>query len=128
MEIKHKGAYAEMKACAWLLEKGYIPFRNQSQHGDIDIIAYKEETGELIKIDVKYKNKHTVYSPGVDIKDQYKRGIHVLLYYADTDSFKFYKQDPTNVIAKNKIVTCEPRRPILSVRLSTWNETHNQLI
>lgn len=47
---KHKGAWAELTATAWLLDQGYEVFRNVSPHGDTDIIARKP--GEILEIDV----------------------------------------------------------------------------
>jgi len=52
MHAKHKGALAELQACAWLLKQGYEVFRNISQHGAADLIAWRP--GELpILIDVR---------------------------------------------------------------------------
>jgi hypothetical protein len=51
MENKHKGAYSELTACAWLLRQGYEVFRNISQHGRADVIAIKNN--ERLYIDVK---------------------------------------------------------------------------
>jgi hypothetical protein len=48
---KHRGAYSEIIACAWLLESGYEVFRNMSSHGPIDIVAMKGR--ETLYIDVK---------------------------------------------------------------------------
>jgi hypothetical protein len=47
---KHRGAHAELIACAWLLEQGYEVFRNVSACGSADLIACKD--GELLRIDV----------------------------------------------------------------------------
>ena len=56
---KHRGAWAELIACAWLLENGYDVFRNVSQHGEIDIIGTKD--GDVTYFDVKtvYKLKQS---------------------------------------------------------------------
>ena len=40
MDKKHKGALAEMQASAWLLLQGYEVFRNVSQSGPADLIAW----------------------------------------------------------------------------------------
>lgn len=48
---KHKGAASELLASIWLMGQGYDVFRNVSQYGLFDIVAFKND--ELIKIDVK---------------------------------------------------------------------------
>ncbi len=48
---KHRGAWAETVACAWLLQQGYEVFRNISPSGAIDLVAIKG--GEVLKFDVK---------------------------------------------------------------------------
>jgi hypothetical protein len=48
---KHRGAWAEMVACCWLLQQGYEVFRNVSPHGGTDIVAMKG--AEVFKFDVK---------------------------------------------------------------------------
>lgn len=50
---KHSGAVSELRVCSYLLEQGYEVFRNVSQHGPADIIAWHPETDEIRKIDVK---------------------------------------------------------------------------
>ena len=48
---KHRGGWAEVVACAWLLEQGYDVFRNVSATGPIDVVAVKGR--ETLYIDVK---------------------------------------------------------------------------
>lgn len=52
MKDKHKGAWAEAIAKAYLLKMGFDVFENVSQHGSIDFIAIAPD-GELGKFDVK---------------------------------------------------------------------------
>lgn len=47
----HKGAWAELIACTWLMERGHQVFRNVCPSGEIDIIAVKD--GGVLLIDVK---------------------------------------------------------------------------
>lgn len=54
---KHKGAYCEMIAAAWLLKEGYEVFRNISQHGIADLVAFKD--GNIFKFDVKFSEIRT---------------------------------------------------------------------
>lgn len=61
MNAKHKGSLAELLACAWLLKQGYEVFRNVSQHGVADIIAWRPE-GSPILVEVR----KTVLRPAVD--------------------------------------------------------------
>lgn len=58
VERKHRGSWAEMIACAWLLQQGYEVFRNVSQHGACDMIALKD--GAFTKFDVKCKAGLTI--------------------------------------------------------------------
>jgi len=51
MDKKHRGAFSELKGCAWLLEQGYEVFRNVSQHGVIDLVAIKNN--EIRKVQIK---------------------------------------------------------------------------
>lgn len=53
---KHRGAVSELKASAWLLEKGYEVFRNVSPFGPVDIIAMDPNTQDIIFVDVKTKH------------------------------------------------------------------------
>ena len=56
--IKHRGAQAELTACAWLLSQGYEVFRNVSQHGVVDLVAIHPENGETILVDVRTINSY----------------------------------------------------------------------
>ena len=51
MNRSHGGMFAELTACAWLLQEGYEVFRNVSPHGPYDIIAIKGD--EILRLDVK---------------------------------------------------------------------------
>lgn len=46
-----KGAWAELIACAWLMEQGYEVFHKVSPSGWADVIAWRGQ--ELIKADVR---------------------------------------------------------------------------
>jgi hypothetical protein len=51
-QSKSKGTWAELMACSWLIEHGYEVFRNVSQFGWCDVVAWKP--GEIKLIDVKF--------------------------------------------------------------------------
>ena len=52
VDPKHYGALAEIMACEWLIRQGYDLFRNISQHGLADFVAWR--VGEApVLIDVK---------------------------------------------------------------------------
>ena len=53
MDTKHKGAWAEAIAKAYLLKMGFEVFENVSAHGPIDFIAMAPSSGDLAKFDVK---------------------------------------------------------------------------
>jgi Holliday junction resolvase-like predicted endonuclease len=48
-----KGGIAELKAAAWLSERGYEVFRNVTQDGPADLVAWNTDTGEALFVDVK---------------------------------------------------------------------------
>lgn len=77
---KHKGSLSEHIACIWLLKQGYEVFRNISQAGIADILAFKDD--EIIKIDVKTamvnQKSGTVYCSGPS-EDQKKQGVRLLM-------------------------------------------------
>lgn len=50
MSAGELGAYGELQACVWLLERGYEVYRNVTPNGKFDIIAIKDN--EIRKIDV----------------------------------------------------------------------------
>lgn len=90
MNKKHKGAVAELKACSWLLEKGYEVFRNISQHGGIDIIAIDPITNEVSFFDVK-----TVYSLKHGLPNsKTSKDVDILAYVPETDSLHVFKRPP----------------------------------
>ena len=60
MHAKHKGSLAELLACAWLLKQGYEVFRNVSQHGVADLIAWREN-GLPMFIEVRSANIRLVH-------------------------------------------------------------------
>lgn len=53
---KHKCAVGELAAACWLLEQGYEVFRNVSQHGPADLVAWNVATGRTFLIDVKLRD------------------------------------------------------------------------
>jgi Holliday junction resolvase-like predicted endonuclease len=48
-----KGGIAELKAAAWLSERGYEVFRNVTQDGPADLVAWDTKSGETLFVDVK---------------------------------------------------------------------------
>lgn len=51
-EKKHKGAWAELMACQWLLSRRFDVFKNTSHFGPVDVIGIRD--GEVRLFDVKY--------------------------------------------------------------------------
>lgn len=79
---KHKGAFSEHIAVAWLLEQGFEVFRNVSQHGEVDLLALDSE-GNVSKVDVKTysvnKNGYERYHPNSKcVCAMHQKGIKVL--------------------------------------------------
>lgn len=82
--FKHLGSKNELIAICALWDMGYEVFRNQSQHGIADLIAWHLETGVMRKFDVKasnpYKNKSGTqieYIPKQNA-DQIRHGVEIL--------------------------------------------------
>lgn len=88
--VKHKGAISELTASAWLLSQGYEVFKNCSQHGCVDLVAYKD--GLFILVDVKsghpYTNKAGIknYYPSLKLtKEQQDLGVKLLISDPETN-------------------------------------------
>lgn len=94
MDRKHRGAYSEHRAVAWLLERGEEVFRNVSAHGEVDIITRNPETGELKCYDVTtgtyYKKKNNETSVQF-IKNKSKEGLDVIVVLPDRIFIETFK-------------------------------------
>lgn len=80
IQQKHKGARNELIACTWLLEAGFDVFRNISQHGEVDIVAWKE--GKFWQFDVKAMHSSRSV-PRISVA-QSARGIQVIEVNTET--------------------------------------------
>lgn len=87
--LKHRGAMAEILAVAFLLSRGYEVFRNQSQHGIADLIAWKD--GQQPKL-IDVKAVSLSYNAGRDrsyvsarklTPDQIRCGVSALWVFED---------------------------------------------
>ena len=72
---KHQGCSAELHAVLWLLDQGYEVFRNVSQHGIADLVAWKPGEPPLF-FDVKTGPQ----SPAKTKPEQRASGVQILLY------------------------------------------------
>ena len=92
MNKKHKGAVAELKATAWLLQQGYEVFRNVSPYGPYDIIAIKDDIIE--KIDVKTASCYTTINGKLRFYKGAKsqQGAKMLIYCYEMDKL-WWKED-----------------------------------
>jgi hypothetical protein len=75
IESKHRGSWAELTACTYLLSEGYEVFRNVSVCGPIDLLACKD--GEILRIDVS-SSSFKQLSP-----EQVQMGVVILRVYED---------------------------------------------
>ena len=80
VQPKHRGGWAEMVACCWLLQRGYEVFRNVSAHGSIDVVAIKD--GEVFKFDVKGITQNYSGTPSLK-EEQLQIGVKALVVYED---------------------------------------------
>ena len=79
---KHRGAESEMVACAWLLANGYEVFRNVSQHGDVDIVGWKD--GSFHNFDVKTLGERHILT--ALSAAQMARGVKIVAVNPDDNS------------------------------------------
>ena len=78
MDKKHKGAWAELVACGWLLNQGYEVYRNVSPCGLCDVLATR--SGEYFKFDVKIVKETVVAQLS---RAQTESGVLLLGVYPD---------------------------------------------
>jgi Holliday junction resolvase-like predicted endonuclease len=88
MNKKHRGAAAELQAATWLLAQGYEVFRNVSQHGPADLMAWNPQTNECFPVDVKtigrYRSGNKIYEPYPKLTpEQVARGIRLIAVFDD---------------------------------------------
>lgn len=116
---RHKGAANEMAAIAWLLKRGYEVFRNVSQHGPIDLIAYKD--GVTLLLDVKSKKSElTKMKP-----EQYAIGVRFIA--PENDGFIIFEQQPPELNSCKKCgKLCRRHYCSSYCRKKTYNETKKQ--
>jgi hypothetical protein len=74
---KRKCAYSELTACAWLLKQGYDVFRNVSDRGCIDIVAWKGT--KFYYFDVKSAGENCVNRRWPLTREQIELGVIPLL-------------------------------------------------
>jgi hypothetical protein len=73
MKPKHKGAWAEAVAKAYLLRMGFEVFENVSQHGSVDFIALSE-AGDVGFFDVKLASvRRSKAGDGTTLRFHYAR-------------------------------------------------------
>jgi Holliday junction resolvase len=80
--IKHRGSWAELTACSYLLSEGYEVFRNVSMCGVIDIVGIKGET--VRRFDVKYIGGGSSVQLSAE---QVQAGVELLCVGADGQCF-----------------------------------------
>lgn len=94
MDKSRKGDIAEMRAVAWLWERGYEVYYNLGSTGAADLVIKSLETGELMEVDVKTvspgKNPKTGY---VGAKHGPQRDEGVTLLYSYKGQFAWHWED-----------------------------------
>lgn len=83
-----KGAINELIACTWLLQQGYMVFRNVAADGPVDLIIEKDK--QLTRIDVKsimFRYKGKPLFENAKVKQQQANGIRVLLVSKEGNCF-----------------------------------------
>lgn len=105
MDKKHKGALAELKACAWLLKQGYEVYRNVSPFGPYDIVAWKNAKFETIDVKtassyITKKGELRYYHP-----ERAQEDAKLIVYGYETD--EFWWEEDYNALVESQ--SCKPR-------------------
>lgn len=95
-----KGDFSEYYAVTWLWDKGYEVFKNAGCSGPIDLIAYHQETEEVVLIDVKtfFQDKESgLWNRASDnrTKLQKELGVVLLCFDPSTRKLRFIKHRDT---------------------------------
>jgi len=95
-----KGDFSEYYAVTWLWDKGYEVFRNAGCSGPIDLIAYHQETEEIVLIDVKtfFQDKESgIWNRASDgrTKLQKELGVVLLCFDPSTRKLRFIEHRDT---------------------------------
>lgn len=86
-----KGDFSEYYAVTWLWDKGYEVFRNSGCSGPIDLIAYHQETEEVVLIDVKtfFQDKESgLWNRASDNRTKLQKELGVVLLGFDPSTRK----------------------------------------
>lgn len=86
-----KGDFSEYYAVTWLWDKGYEVFRNAGCSGPIDLIAYHQETEEIVLIDVKtfFQDKESgIWNRASDGRTKLQKELGVVLLGFDPSTRK----------------------------------------
>jgi hypothetical protein len=86
-----KGDFSEYYAVTWLWDKGYEVFRNAGCSGPIDLIAYHQETEEIVLIDVKtfFQDKESgIWNRASDGRTKIQKELGVVLLGFDPSTRK----------------------------------------
>jgi hypothetical protein len=102
-ELKHRGAWAEMVACCWLLQQGYEVFRNVSAFGGVDLVAIK--AGDVSMFDVKGVSSTFVGVPALT-EHQLALGVTVLAVYDDGRVVLCDRQASVRMVKKKLPIRC----------------------
>ncbi len=100
MDKKHLGARSEMIAVSWLLKLGYEVFRNVSQHGPIDLIAFKYNNDgfEQLLLDVKSNSYKSDGSPIKSRITEEQRRIDVKIINVYPDDLCIIDYNPVDSV------------------------------
>lgn len=99
LTTSRKGASAELKAAAWLIDQGWEVFWNVTPSGPIDLVAVRD--GETVYIDVKHA---TFLEPGTSGRREgsvittakpNSSGVEVVFLYWDSRRNEISWQKPS---------------------------------
>ena len=72
MDCNRLGDLTELRAVIWLWEQGYEVFKNLSGVGPIDLLTVNKFTGEVVFIDVKYRDGNKAFGRLKDEQENIK--------------------------------------------------------
>jgi Holliday junction resolvase-like predicted endonuclease len=79
IELRHRGAYNELIAVAWLLTEGYEVFRNVSSHGCADLVVWRGEDVRFVDVKASTRTQNGEWQVPKRKSEARRRGVWLLL-------------------------------------------------
>lgn len=105
-----KGAVSELRACIWLMDRGYVVFRNVSPCGLADLVAIHFPTKQTLLIEVKSASRglHGRLHCGRLSPEARNAGVLILAVMADWIGFAKDWDGPTSDVPAPDRIWLQP--------------------